>query len=1380
MYYWYRITDDFQHDYLEIAYIVCTGAPPASIDKSTNLPDTNSRERVLAKLKNARQQFRQASILVVLDLEALELITFYKKADIVKDQQAILSKFGHICKINMCKIERKNACRVIDLVKPEMARTWRLFSEAVLSSLTLQTSNGGKVLKIDTNVYLIPELEAAPSDGCTQLYCETKYYLRKADLQIVLPGHLLLAFRDSSWPPLYALTDMVDANVLSWRLQVGSVLYLAPTGQLAIYKGGWIGKQSSTNPQAPPDSGYSTAHTKHRSRWFEKVRQWLEVRNRRFTPLSQDTTWCSIDIPVHESVEGGVTDQEPVVWKTVIWPAELLFAFQDASDSVLQDENQDVSFDPLSTAQAWFSKDLGDTRAAAANKDSMQSKTEATLSDGNLFDDEVHFGSPQQFMNVPAQAYHPSQMVYPTPPEAMNPQNTPGISMDGTAQTPMSTQPAQPSICQSSPLAMATDAEASRSHESAISNFLQHNDDDLFEDEEDQKLAQPSFADEPNWDFFDRDTTTPDPKSGLSFEELSTSPLPGNHPGPEHSTHLKSLGPQTAKQEDSRQNSSSKEKAPIASPDRKQEDTRDKSTDIDAPEAKILDITETVPSNIKDFAQDRIRDSRAASLPPGTKRRRSSAYDVTGQTHIGHDHKYGPSGKYHFELGRASAATKDHLDPGQLNRRSSSSSLSSRSSMSQDTSAEEGSPGMQAKSWTRYEPVHAKDTQETHVFDTQDDPLSEAEIDELLGVISAASAAEPFISTLPSKQDHESRTGAPKTPDRCLMIAQILTEQLTQSSVFRSYEGLQLPRPRGSSSFDVFVESAESGTNVSNASLGDLANIQPSQSNTSNAKLGTRTLILEPDRIRLRQGDSAISAELPITRFWETLNLQPLSGPKNVQALCLHPTGSNYIQGCDSFMRRLEETYTSCNLGTHHRVRSKAFTDSGLLAWDPTSGKDSLVSLCRSVGKTLASIDTNGCTIVYMVLPSDDLFATIEICDAFVELFETMSQTDYAPENDIVLQLIPSSFVVDPSKLVVRPQKQYTDLAIEIYNRTPSAKSASASVTAGAITLEKPIGRSLHFELNSKTTTPFLGVGNCYHLAYCVSADHKWLVASWSDAIGKIALTMPYCLVDEENGTRRPRKDVLRHVCETSAHLMSGQKGQSWLAIAKVGIYEPEELQEWVQLSQQVIEEHKSISRTVMLNVELQSRLTLHGPQVPFKQMALASQPIVNALSTPVTTPQAYITSPDQTVSATGTASMPANAQTPPDLSTDAGGEVDTYLSDPLNEAWAVTFAFGLNQTHNSLEIRPAMASGLLLKRVARQDPGGLALLNVNLIAVPRRGPPGVPFAEREQILQDILVQYRGLNVLAVARRCMDEAEGCIPWHVATAFRGAKILEKLM
>lgn len=1361
---------------------MCTGALPANVDKSSNAGEIGYRERVLVKLKNARQQFRQASILVVLDTEALELVTFYKKADIVKDQQAILNKFGHICKINTCKIERKNACRVIDLVKPESARTWRLFSEAVLSSMTLQTPAGRKVLKIDTNIYLIPEFESALKDGGIPTHCETKYYLRKADLQIVMPGHLLLALRDSSWPPLYALTDMIDSNFPSWKPRIDSIFYLIPTGQLARYKGGWVGKQNSVDARASHHSGQSSYSINHRSRWFEKVRQWLGVQYQQFTQLSEETVWCSIEIPVHESVEGQRADRGPIVWKNVIWPADLLFVFQNENEPVLQDDNRDVSSDPLSTAQSWFTKDLGDVRAAAASKELLHPKTETSLTDGNLFDDDVQFGSPQQFMNLPAQNFHPGQMVYPTPPEAMNPQNTPGISMDGTAPTPMSNQPIQPSIYQSSPLAMANDPDANRSHESAISNFLQHNDDDLFEDEEDQKLAQPSFGDEPNWDFFDRDTTTLDMKPEMSFGELDVSPAPEKSLDHEHDAHAKSAQPhprlQPLKQESPGQTVLNGEPAPPTSSSHTKEQSMIEPVDVDAVGAELPDTVKTAQPDIGEFAHHGTDGSRTASLPPGTKRRRSSAYDVTPQPHVGHDHKYALSGKYHFELRRVSAATKDDLTPGQLNRRSSSSSLSSRSSLSEATSDEEENTNGQVKSWTRYEPIQTTDPQETSADDAYDDPSREAEIDELLEMIALASASEPFTSTFPSKQEYDRRIGAHKTPERWLMIAQILTEQLTQSSIFKSYDGLQLPRTRSSPPFDVFVESAEIGTNVTNASLGELANIQPTG---NNAKVGIRTLALEPNRIRLRQGESEISAELPIIKYWETLNLQPWSGPKNVQALCLHPGGSNFVQGCESFMQRMEETYTSCNLGVHQRFKSKGITESGSLAWDLAPGKRSLTSLCRNIGKALASKSTSGCTIVYVILPNDDLLESIEICDAFLELFETLGQTDHAPENDIVLQLVPSSFVVDPSNLVVRPQKQYTDLAVEVYNRTPCLKSSSASVTAGAMVLEKHVGRSLNFELNSKTTSPSLGTGHCYHVAYCISTDLKWLVASWSDAVGNVALTMPYCLVDEESGTRCPRKDVLRHVCETSSHLMSGQKGQSWLSVAKVGLYEAEELKEWVECSQQLIGEHKSIGRIVMLNVELRSRLTLHGPQAPFKPIIPMSQPMMNALSTPVTTPQAIITSPDQTISATGITSTAVNAQTPPDLSTDAGGEVDAYLSDPLNEAWAMTFAFGLNQTRNPLEIRPAMASGFLLKRVARQDnAGGLAMLNVNLIAVLRRGPPAVPYPEREQILQDVLVQYRGLHVLGVARRCVDETEGCIPWHVATAFKGAKILERLM
>lgn len=1342
----------------------------------------DSRNRALARLKNARQQFRQASILVVLDAEKLELITFYKKVDIVKDQQAILAKFGQICKQNACKIERKSACRVIDLVKPESARTWRLFSEAVLASLTLHSPTGKRIPEASPNIYLVPEVEAVLKDRPVRTNIETKYHLRKADLQIVTGGYLLLAMRDSTWPPAYALTDTLDSDGTWWeKPSKGSIVYLLPTGQLARYTGGWIGIEEDVWPWECYPEDYDRNELRSRVCWFDKVRQWLEDRNHHNTSIQDDRVWCSVEIPVLDDSEENNAGRGAVAWKTVVWPADLTYIFLDEKepDSRDEDEDGDGTSDPLSAAQTWFSKDWNDIRTAAS-KERLNLGVESSLADGNLFDDDPPFGSPQQFMNAPTQLSHANQIVYPTPPEAMHPQNTPGLSMDGTAQTPMSAYPTHPSIYQSSPLATTADTDASHHHDSAISNFLHHNDDDLFEDEEDdQELVQPSFGDEPNWDYFDRDTTALDTKSGVGFDDLNESPIAAKSPDVDENSRPPPTQSQPVNLDDSTHSSSKEETVNLSSPDQPQERFHNEIIAVTtAKSPETSDHVEVFPSNIKDFAAS---GASASPLPepPSAKRRRSSAYDANVQPQEGRDYKYALSGKYHFELRKPSTAAQERSQTEKGGSRNTSTSLSSRSSQSQTTSGGREKDDGHSKLWTRYEPDLELEEPETIWDEHYDDSIYTTEVDALLEVIATALGTEPFTDPRPQQTKNTGRDrGTLKSSERSFMIAQVLTEQLTQSSVFKHNEALQLPRTRAPPSFDISVEKSEYGSSIGNASLGDLAAIQPA---VSSPKLTTHTVALEADRVRLKQADGEISAELPILKYWETLNLQPLSGPKNVQALCLHPDGGNYMQGCDSFMRRMKETYTSCNLGTHDRLRLTAMTDTGLLPWGPPSGKATLSALCRSVGKMLASKNGEGCTIIYVIMPGEDLSHSIEICDAFLELFEALGQANNSPENDIVLQLVPNSFVVDPDNLVVQSQKRYIELALEVYNRTPGPDTNSASSTASAVMLEKSVGRPLHFELNSKMASPALRSGHCCHLAYCLSSDRKWLVACWSDTMGQTALTMPYRLIEGDDGSRRPRTEIFRHMCETSIHIMSRKKGQSWLAVAKVGIYEPEELQDWLYLAQKLNDEHKSISRIVVLNIELQSRLSLHGSQLPFKQTNLPSQSGIHNLSTPATTPQAVITSPEQAISVTPTTSAAANPQTPPDLSTDPGAETDTYLSNPANEAWAITLAFGLNQTHNFLEIRPAMASGLLLKRSPRADnAGGLTMINVNLIAVPRKGNTAAAFAEREQMLQDVLVQYRGLHVLAIVRGCVDDTDSCVPWHVATAFKGAKVLERLM
>ena len=50
----------------------------------------------------------------------------------------------------------------------------------------------------------------------------------------------------------------------------------------------------------------------------------------------------------------------------------------------------------------------------------------------------------------------------------------------------------------------------------------------------------------------------------------------------------------------------------------------------------------------------------------------------------------------------------------------------------------------------------------------------------------------------------------------------------------------------------------------------------------------------------------------------------------------------------------------------------------------------------------------------------------------------------------------------------------------------------------------------------------------------------------------------------------------------------------------------------------------------------------------------------------------------------------------------------------------------------------------------------------------------------REELLRDLLDQFGGLVTLAGTRGCVDPVGEVVPWHVATAVKGARVLNKWM
>jgi mediator of RNA polymerase II transcription subunit 13 len=116
---------------------------------------------------------------------------------------------------------------------------------------------------------------------------------------------------------------------------------------------------------------------------------------------------------------------------------------------------------------------------------------------------------------------------------------------------------------------------------------------------------------------------------------------------------------------------------------------------------------------------------------------------------------------------------------------------------------------------------------------------------------------------------------------------------------------------------------------------------------------------------------------------------------------------------------------------------------------------------------------------------------------------------------------------------------------------------------------------------------------------------------------------------------------------------------------------------------------------------------------------------------------------------------------------------------DPAEESWSIVLPYGINQTTNMVELRPSILTGLLMKRKGAKGEDGHTSIEVSLFSS-IQPTPSTEEPWTDELLEDIIKQYRGLVTLSVTRGCIDPNVDCLPWHVATAIRGARVLGDVM
>ncbi|KAJ0426534.1 mediator complex subunit 13 C-terminal-domain-containing protein [Aspergillus carlsbadensis] len=630
-------------------------------------------------------------------------------------------------------------------------------------------------------------------------------------------------------------------------------------------------------------------------------------------------------------------------------------------------------------------------------------------------------------------------------------------------------------------------------------------------------------------------------------------------------------------------------------------------------------------------------------------------------------------------------------------------------------------------------------------------------------------------------------------------IAQLLVHQVTQSSLDHKLDG-----KLGVSCLDdqaFCLQELLEGTDFlggfekldlnSFVSLQEQSVLSPSALNAPTPRpnaqrrdfgKGSITKLLPP-HLRVRRGKDYLETLPPAISFWETFGLEPAHGPKDIVGYCIHPRVATNAAG--TFFERLTLLYTGCSLGKLTRGdRSSAF-DKGLRGWDASPSKLSkyqasmqqLKDICEELGTALNGTSSTDNIVVYIINPFSHAASLVDICAAFWCLLQK-----YAADTDkqqskqlsqVVLQIIPMDFVMSSESLVVPPQTEYLNLALEIYSRC-SLRLAQGSLIncAPPVVLAELIPPTIGFKLTSERASP-LQEGKCLHVACSRSQDQRWMSVAWSDNLGVLQHTMSYCLRFRESTVSRDISTVRSEIWTATREILDRDQTRWRVIMASTENMDQDEHDTWLSLVEQYNKARPVPVELTMLTVNTNSDLFLSPPLPPISMNILNPQVSSTPVATPL--PSGAILSPDQLGNAPtppGGANIPANAPTPTDALFESDSEA--FLADICDETWGVVLSHRLNGTLHLTEYRPALASGYLVRRKGTTDTDGAFTMNVNILHTQR--PP----SSYETLLREILGMYRNLATLARVRGTRIVQHGTLPWHIATAVRAQEVLSYVL
>ena len=329
--------------------------------------------------------------------------------------------------------------------------------------------------------------------------------------------------------------------------------------------------------------------------------------------------------------------------------------------------------------------------------------------------------------------------------------------------------------------------------------------------------------------------------------------------------------------------------------------------------------------------------------------------------------------------------------------------------------------------------------------------------------------------------------------------------------------------------------------------------------------------------IRVRRGGVPMDISSTALLFWEELGLSPFLGSKDITAFCIYPNTPMLQQGAGLFLNSISQTYLSFRLGSHSSGHSTLENyPSGLVPTTVPKAPNNryleeLSNLCVKLGmfipsptlcpetdaasgRSLTPLATLGKTIaIYMINPHPGVRALYSLCTSFLKLFEAYASSvrHVRAPADMVLQVIPLSWIGSSSTISIQPPKSYIRLAKIVYDRCPvQGQDASPYASASLFRLADTIPKTLEFKLGADSPTSLFQHISAAHIGYSWKHGSRWLSSVVTDSHGCHHWTASYFLSLREDSWSIFRA-AAKEIWETFLEVMDVSHGSHRLYISK-------------------------------------------------------------------------------------------------------------------------------------------------------------------------------------------------------------------------------------